>query len=183
MLTGLERRAASSRAKKYQEWNLLMPDYGTADCTLRCKVSEIADRRIWFLTRHGQLTYIPVGMVVRPPKHRKKRSRDPERTRVRLLQAAFREVYRSGFQSASLDTILAAGSPRAHCTTTSKARKPWDMPSSKRSLPPTSMARGCVRCKGPCRRFDRHCSGYIRSAQGCAGRLSPEQSGAGNVSS
>jgi AcrR family transcriptional regulator len=26
---------------------------------------------------------------------------------VRLLQAAFREVYRSGFQSASLDTILA----------------------------------------------------------------------------
>ncbi len=108
MLTGLERRAASSRAKKYQEWNLLMPDYGTADCTLRCNVSEIADRRIWFLTRHGQLTYIPVGMVVRPPKHRKRRSRDPERTRVRLLQAAFREVYRSGFQSASLDTILAA---------------------------------------------------------------------------
>ena len=34
--------------------------------------------------------------------------RDPERTRERLLQAAFREVYRSGFQSASLDTILAA---------------------------------------------------------------------------
>jgi TetR/AcrR family transcriptional repressor of nem operon len=34
--------------------------------------------------------------------------RDPERTRERLLQAAFREIYRSGFQSASLDTILAA---------------------------------------------------------------------------
>ena len=34
--------------------------------------------------------------------------RDPERTRERLLQAAFREVYRSGFQSAGLDTILAA---------------------------------------------------------------------------
>ncbi|MGD0988420.1 MAG: TetR/AcrR family transcriptional regulator [Candidatus Sulfotelmatobacter sp.] len=34
--------------------------------------------------------------------------RDPERTRDRLLQAASREVYRSGFQSASLDTILAA---------------------------------------------------------------------------
>jgi TetR/AcrR family transcriptional regulator, transcriptional repressor for nem operon len=34
--------------------------------------------------------------------------RDPERTRERLLKAAFREVYRSGFQSASLDTILAA---------------------------------------------------------------------------
>src|SRR6266699_3321169 len=34
--------------------------------------------------------------------------RDPERTRERLLQAAFREVYRSGFQSAGIDTILAA---------------------------------------------------------------------------
>ena len=36
------------------------------------------------------------------------RSRDPERTRERLLQAAFRKVYRSGFQSASVDMILAA---------------------------------------------------------------------------
>lgn len=34
--------------------------------------------------------------------------RDPERTRERLLQAAFREVYRTGFQSAGIDTILAA---------------------------------------------------------------------------
>ena len=32
---------------------------------------------------------------------------DPERTRERLLQAAFREVYRSGFQSAGLDGIVA----------------------------------------------------------------------------
>src|ERR1700756_5082111 len=39
---------------------------------------------------------------------KKRRSRDPERTRDRLLQAAFREIYRSGFQSASIDTILAA---------------------------------------------------------------------------
>ena len=35
-------------------------------------------------------------------------ARDPRRTRERLLHAAFREVYRSGFQSASLDAILAA---------------------------------------------------------------------------
>lgn len=35
------------------------------------------------------------------------RLRDPELTRERLLQAAFREIYRSGFQSASLDRILA----------------------------------------------------------------------------
>lgn len=44
-------------------------------------------------------------------KHSKRkaaRPRDPERTRERLLQATFREVYRSGFQSASLDTILAS---------------------------------------------------------------------------
>jgi AcrR family transcriptional regulator len=38
----------------------------------------------------------------------RRRSRDPERTRERLLHAGFREVYRSGFQSASIDTILAA---------------------------------------------------------------------------
>jgi TetR/AcrR family transcriptional regulator, transcriptional repressor for nem operon len=36
------------------------------------------------------------------------RLRDPKRTRERLLQAAFREVYRSGFQSAGIDAILAA---------------------------------------------------------------------------
>ena len=39
---------------------------------------------------------------------RKRRLRDPERTRARLLQAAFQEVYRSGFQSAGINTILAA---------------------------------------------------------------------------
>lgn len=33
--------------------------------------------------------------------------RDPERTRVRLLQAAFQEIHHSGFRSADLDTILA----------------------------------------------------------------------------
>jgi AcrR family transcriptional regulator len=38
---------------------------------------------------------------------RKRKLRDPQRTRERLLQAGFREVYRSGFQSASIDAILA----------------------------------------------------------------------------
>lgn len=38
----------------------------------------------------------------------KRKRRDPERTRERLLQAGYREVYRTGFQSASIDTILAA---------------------------------------------------------------------------
>src|SRR5260370_3887027 len=41
------------------------------------------------------------------PKRRATRLRDSERTRERLLQAASREIYRSGFQSASLDRILA----------------------------------------------------------------------------
>jgi AcrR family transcriptional regulator len=39
---------------------------------------------------------------------KKRRLRDPERTRQRLLQAAFREIHRSGFQSAGIDAILAA---------------------------------------------------------------------------
>jgi AcrR family transcriptional regulator len=49
-----------------------------------------------------------VGMLAaqKKPKRRATRLRDPERTRERLLQAASREIYRSGFQSASLDTIL-----------------------------------------------------------------------------
>src|SRR5882762_8519561 len=42
------------------------------------------------------------------PKRRATRHRDSERTRERLLQAASREIYRLGFQSASLDTILAS---------------------------------------------------------------------------
>jgi len=42
------------------------------------------------------------------PKRGATRLRDPERTRERLLQAASREIYRSGFQSVSLDTILAS---------------------------------------------------------------------------
>src|SRR5580704_17440772 len=38
----------------------------------------------------------------------KRRLRDPEGTRERLLQAAFRVIHRSGFQSAGIDAILAA---------------------------------------------------------------------------
>src|SRR3984893_11110833 len=50
-----------------------------------------------------------IGMLAaRKNSNRRGRPRDPERTRERLLQAASREIYRSGFQSASLDTILAS---------------------------------------------------------------------------
>ena len=56
------------------------------------------------------LPYILVGMLIahRKSKGRATKLRDPERTRERLLQAAFQEVYRYGFQSAGIDTILAA---------------------------------------------------------------------------
>jgi TetR/AcrR family transcriptional repressor of nem operon len=37
----------------------------------------------------------------------KRRGRNPDVTRDKLLQAAFEEIYRRGFQAASLDTILA----------------------------------------------------------------------------
>src|SRR5580692_6001549 len=48
-------------------------------------------------------------MLLAPKKlqRRAARLRDPKGTRQRLLQAAFREVYRYGFQSAGIDTILA----------------------------------------------------------------------------
>jgi TetR/AcrR family transcriptional repressor of nem operon len=60
------------------------------------------------LTRDS-VPYILVGMLTGRKKPRRKANslRDPERTRGRLVQAAFREVYRSGYQSAGLDTILA----------------------------------------------------------------------------
>jgi TetR/AcrR family transcriptional repressor of nem operon len=56
------------------------------------------------------LPYILVGMLAvrKNPNRRAARLHDPERTRERLLQAASREIYRSGFQSAGLDTILAS---------------------------------------------------------------------------
>jgi TetR/AcrR family transcriptional regulator, transcriptional repressor for nem operon len=56
------------------------------------------------------MSYILVGMLAEHnnPKPGKKRPREPERTRERLLQAAAREIYRSGYQSASLDKILAS---------------------------------------------------------------------------
>jgi TetR/AcrR family transcriptional repressor of nem operon len=41
------------------------------------------------------------------PKRLQKRRREPDVTRERLLQAAFEEMYRRGFQAASLETILA----------------------------------------------------------------------------
>jgi len=54
-------------------------------------------------------TCILVGMLAvrNRPKHGGARVRDPERTRGRLLRAAFQEMHRSGFRNADLDAILA----------------------------------------------------------------------------
>ncbi len=41
-------------------------------------------------------------------RRRAPKPRNPEQTRDRLLQAAFREIFRRGFQSAGIDAILAA---------------------------------------------------------------------------
>jgi len=40
------------------------------------------------------------------PRRRVTAPRDPQRTRERLLQAAFREIYRSGFRGTDLESIL-----------------------------------------------------------------------------
>ncbi len=73
------------------------------------KPERASARKTFLLTLRG-LPYILVGML-RARKNSKRRAtrlRDPEGTRERLLQAASREVYISGFQSASLDAILAS---------------------------------------------------------------------------
>ena len=50
----------------------------------------------------------PVGILAPRKTRNVTILRDPEGTRERLLQAAFREIHRSGFQSAGIDRILAA---------------------------------------------------------------------------
>jgi TetR/AcrR family transcriptional regulator, transcriptional repressor for nem operon len=73
------------------------------------EIRELSSRITGRLTFQW-LAYILVGMVMvrKSARRRAPRLRDPERTRERLLQAAFREVYRVGFQSAGIDAILAA---------------------------------------------------------------------------
>src|SRR5271155_5482668 len=55
------------------------------------------------------VTRILVGMLAvgKKPGRKVRAPRDPKRTRVRLLQAAFQEMHRSGFRSTDLDAILA----------------------------------------------------------------------------
>src|SRR5215467_4531506 len=116
---------------------------------------------------------------------KRRRLRDPERTREVLLRAGFREVHRLGFRSAGLDTILAVtgvtkgalhhhfGSKKAlgyaiEEVIASSLRDKWLLP---------------IRSgRGPHRHVDRHSPGDIPSAGRGASRLSPEQPGSGDVS-
>jgi TetR/AcrR family transcriptional repressor of nem operon len=85
-------------------------------CSIRADISrdrrrcyEIRERERTFTSTIEVATCILVGMLAR--RNRPRRSgvtpRDPERTRGRLLRAAFQEIYRSGFRNADLDAILA----------------------------------------------------------------------------
>jgi TetR/AcrR family transcriptional repressor of nem operon len=67
------------------------------------RLNELSARQLQCVTR------ILVGMLAgrNGPRRNSSAPRDPERTRTRLLQAAFQEIHRSGFRSADLDTILA----------------------------------------------------------------------------
>ena len=120
------------------------------------------------------------------PKRGATRRRDSERTRERLLQAASREIYRSGFQSASLDTILAvAGVTKGALYYHFKSKEALGYAVVDEVIAPDvhgKWVRPLQERQGPYRRFDRRCSTYPGSARGCSGRLSTEQSGAGNVS-
>jgi len=49
-----------------------------------------------------------MSAVIKRPRGRGATSRNPERTRGILLQAAFQEIYHSGFRGADMDAILAA---------------------------------------------------------------------------
>ena len=107
--------------------------------------------------------------------------------RERLLQAAFREVYRSGFQSASLDAILAA-------TGVTKGALYYHF-GSKEALGYSIVdeiiapdVRGkwlhpLQNGKGPIDALIGIVQGFNCPSRGCTERLPTEQSGAGNVSS
>ena len=112
--SGMSVQAQSTDGRDYRirarRWSGWVDDgiYQTTEFSDKCLQKTGA--AVWFrLTLRG-LPYILVGML-RARKNSKRRAtrlRDPEHTRERLLQAASREVYRTGFQSAGLDTILAS---------------------------------------------------------------------------
>ena len=119
----------------------------------------------------------------------KRRLRDPERTRERLLQARlFGRYTDQASRGAGIDTI-----PRRHQRSPRerlyhalrRARKPWDTPSSMRSLQSLSASgwlRPLLSDGQPIDDFDRHCPADTRSAARHSSRLSAAQFSNGDVS-
>src|SRR5271168_2833644 len=101
-----ERRNSRIRAER---WSGCVGEgiYQSTEFGGKCLPKTGLRRKEYCLTLR-RLTYILVGMLAssKTPQRRAIRFRDAGRTRERLLQAASREIYRAGFQSASLDTIL-----------------------------------------------------------------------------
>jgi TetR/AcrR family transcriptional repressor of nem operon len=115
------------------------------------------------------------------------RLRDPERTRDRLLQAASREVYRSGFQSASLDAILAAtGVTKGALYYHFDSKEALGYAVVEEVIDPDVRAtwvRPLQNGKDPIDALIGIVQGISIPARGRKRRLRFEQSGAGNVSS
>src|SRR5580704_8742673 len=113
--------------------------------------------------------------------------RDPERTRERLLQAAFREVYKSGFQSAGLDAILAAaGVTKGALYYHFNSKEALGYAVVEEVIDPDVRAtwvRPLQNGKDPIDALIGIVQGISIPARGRKRRLRFEQSGAGNVSS
>jgi len=113
--------------------------------------------------------------------------RDPERTRERLLQAASREIYRSGFQSASLDTILAAaGVTKGALYYHFDSKEALGYAVVEEVIAPAlrgTWVRPLQMSKGPIDALIGIVQGISVRPDDVRGGCPPEQSGAGNVSS
>ncbi len=104
--------------------------------------------------------------------------RDSERTRERLLQAASREIYRSGFQSASLDTILAvAGVTKGALYHHFDSKEALGHAVIEEIIAPDVRGKWVSplqNVKDPIDALIGSCSSYTRSTRGRAGRLPTE---------
>ncbi len=119
--------------------------------------------------------------------HEKKpRSRDPERTRERLLQAAFRKVYRSGFQSAGVEILGAANVTKGALYYHFDSKEDLGYAIVEEIIAKFTHEKWLVpleRGKNPIDTLIGIVQRTSVRPRRCKGRLSPPQFGAGDVSS